>query len=196
MRRRIEPRRSGDFLPKPRFSVRWGGAARRLLTLGLAAGVAAGCGYTLVGMATNLPPHVQSIYVAPLTNETRRAEVEQVLSRAVVDEMVTRRRFEVVNAAEDADAILEGAVTQFMANPLTFDDLGRATEYQIVIHARVSFRDRVQDRILWESDRYVYRETYEVEDPQAEYFDREILAIEEASGGFARTLVMDVLEGF
>jgi outer membrane lipopolysaccharide assembly protein LptE/RlpB len=168
----------------------------RLAIVALASVQVLGCGYALVGRGTNLPAHVQRIYIAPMVNETRRSEVEQILSRAVVDELVTRRRFEIVNTSEAADAVLEGAVTQFTATPLTFDDQGRATEYQILIAARVAFRDRVEDRTLWESDRYVYRETYQVEDQEATYFDREILAIEVAAGGFARTLVIDVLEGF
>ena len=41
-----------------------------LLLLGLI-----GCGYALVGLSNNIPDHVRRIYIAPLENETARAEV-------------------------------------------------------------------------------------------------------------------------
>jgi hypothetical protein len=58
------------------------------------------------------------------------------------------------------------------------------------------FRDRAADQVLWQNDRYVYKESYEVEQDKQSYFDREKLAIQEAAGRFARTVVIDLLEGF
>ncbi|HVS02351.1 MAG TPA: LptE family protein [Thermoanaerobaculia bacterium] len=155
-----------------------------------------GCGYALVGRASSIPAGIERIYVDPLVNATRRSEVEQVLTRAIAEELVTRKRFVLVNAAEGADAVLSGEVLLFEATPLSFDDQGRATEYQITIQARMSFRDRQADEVLWANDRYVYTEAYPVDPSEETYFDREILAIEEAAGRFARTMVIDLLEGF
>lgn len=167
-----------------------------LVVLAITGALLGGCGYALVGRAANIPEHVQSIYFEPLENETRRSEVEQILTREISEELVTRKRFEIVNDRETADAVLSGAVTLFAATPLTFDDEGSATEYQITINARMVFRDRIEDEILWSNDRYVYKETYTVERAEETYFDREKLAIEEAAARFARTMVIDLLEGF
>jgi outer membrane lipopolysaccharide assembly protein LptE/RlpB len=155
-----------------------------------------GCGYALVGRGTNIPDHIQRIYLSPLENATRRSEVEQILTRALAEELVTRRRFTLVNESTQADAVLDGRVLLFDVSPTTFDEEGRSTEYQITITASMAFRDRAADQVLWQNDRYVYKESYEVEQDKQSYFDREKLAIEEAAGRFARTVVIDLLEGF
>jgi hypothetical protein len=97
----------------------------------------------------------------------------------------------------EANAEILGAVTGFGVTPVTFDQGGRATEYEIAITAQVTFK-RVgeQGAVLWKSDRYTFRENYPVDPSSAEYFDREDQAIELASKRFAETLVTNLLEGF
>ncbi len=172
----------------------WRGALRCLPLL--LAVLPLGCGYALVGRGTNIPDSIKKVYVAPLENATRRSEVEQILTRALADELVSRKRFTLVNEAGDADAVIDGKVVGFDTSPLTFDDQGRATEYQITITASMAFRDRAADKVLWQNDRYIYKESYQVDPSEQQYFDREKIAIEEAAGRFARTVVIDLLEGF
>ena len=172
------------------------GALQRAAALLLAVAPLTGCGYALVGRGTNIPESIQQVYLSPLENETRRSEVEQILTRALAEELVTRKRFTLVNEAAQADGVIDGAVVGFDATPLIFDEQGRATEYQITITARMRFVDRAADTVLWKNDRYVYQESYPVEPAEVDYFDREKLAIEEAAGKFARTVVIDLLEGF
>jgi outer membrane lipopolysaccharide assembly protein LptE/RlpB len=155
-----------------------------------------GCGYALVGKGTNIPDNIKKIYVAPLENGTRRSEVEQILTRALAEELVTRKRFTLVNDAAQSDAVLNGKVVGFDTSPLTFDDQGRATEYQITITASMVFRDRVADKVLWQNNSYSYKESYTVNPSEQQYFDRERIAINDAAGRFARTVVIDLLEGF
>ncbi|HEV8241728.1 MAG TPA: LptE family protein [Thermoanaerobaculia bacterium] len=169
--------------------------AARCLLLVLAA-LPLGCGYALVGRGSNIPDSIHSVYLSPLENATRRSEVEQILTRALAEELVTRKRFTLVNEASQANAVLAGKVVGFDTTPLTFDDQGRATEYQITITASMAFRDRAADKVLWQNDRYIYKESYQVDPSEQRYFDREKIAIEEAAGRFARTVVIDLLEGF
>lgn len=178
----------------PRFS---------LLFLGLVAAslVSWGCGYALVGRASNIPEDVRTVYVEPLENRTSRQQVEQILTQAILDEMVTRRRFEVVNSAEQADAILRGIVTSFEVRPVTFDAAGLADNFEIRIDADMRFErpprgGAVDPEVIWKNSRYRFREDYPLEQAGISYFDRETLAIEETSEAFAETLVTDILEGF
>lgn len=161
-----------------------------------AAALAAGCGYALVGRGSNLPADVKSVYLKPFDNQTARSQVEQILTRALADELVTRHRFSMVGDATQADAELSGAVQSFAVTPVTFDSQGRATEYEISIVAKVSFKRTGGDSILWSNDRYLFRENYPVEVSETGYFDRETLAIEQVAGKFAETMVSDLLEGF
>ena len=134
--------------------------------------------------------------MSPLENRTQRSQVDQILTRALSEELVTRRRFAIVDDAAGADAELRGAVRRFDLTPLNFDAEGRATEYQITIDVQVEFFDRVEEATIWSNDRYTYKESYPVDTSSANYFDQEQDAIEEAAEQFARNLVIDLLEGF
>ncbi len=170
--------------------------------LPLAAALLAGCGYTLVGQASNIPEDVRRVYVEPLTNGTQRAQVEQILTQAISDEMITRRRnFTVSSSPVDADAILRGTVVSFDVRPLTFDADGLANNFEISITADMRFErppkpGEDEGEVIWSSSRYFFREDYPLEDDGAAYFDRENLAIEETSVNFAESMVTDLLEGF
>ena len=172
---------------------------QRLLALSIVGSLcvgAFGCGYALVGRGSNIPEDVRNVYLEPFTNETPRVEVEQFLTQAIADELVTRQRFTIVTAAEDADAVLAGSVVGFRVTPLTFDADGRAEEYEISITARVAFTRQDTEVALWSNDRYLFKEAYELETSDENFFDRETLAIEESAGRFAETMVTDLLEGF
>lgn len=156
-----------------------------------------GCGYALVGRTSTLPEDVRNIYVEALENATRRSQLEQVLARAIADEFVVRRRFEVVSDRSQADGILSGKVTSFTVRPVTFAGGGRATEYEIVIGAQMAFvRADSSEEVLWKQDRYYFRELYEANVSEADFFSRQDVAIEEVAVKFAQTLVIDLLEGF
>lgn len=191
-----------SYDPRVPREPRWLG--RPLLgftALAVLAVLATGCGYSLAGKATNIPEDIQEIYVEPLENQTARSQVEQFLTEAIIDEMVTRS-FEVVGSLEGADAVLRGKVLEFSVTPVSFDPAdGLADNFQIQITADMVFqRPRTptgeEGEVVWKNSRYVFRQDYPLEDEGANYFDRETLAIEETSIRFAETMVTDLLEGF
>ncbi len=154
------------------------------------------CGYNLVGRGSTVPPDIHSVFLKALENKTQRQQVDQVLTQAVAKELVTRKRFTVVNEEAGADAEISGAVTGFSVIPVTLDQQGRATQYEISITAQVKFRRLKDDTVLWSNDRYNFRASYEVPVSNTAYFDRENLAIEEVAPQFAQTMLSDLLEGF
>ncbi|MDA8016853.1 MAG: LPS assembly lipoprotein LptE [Thermoanaerobaculia bacterium] len=174
---------------------------RRAL-IGALACLLAGCGYSLVGRgSSNLPEDVQAVFVEPLENETQRSQVEQILTQAMIDELVTRRRFEILNSADGADAILSGKVTDFTVRPVSFDSDGLANNFEILITADMKFErpprgGDTEPETIWANSRYLFRQDYPLEEDSVEYFDRENLAIEETAEDFAQTLVTDIFEGF
>jgi outer membrane lipopolysaccharide assembly protein LptE/RlpB len=160
------------------------------------AALASGCGYALVGRGSTLPPEVKSVYLKPLENLTPRAQVEQILTRALATELVTRRTFDVASSLEGADAELSGAVTSFVLTPVSFDAEGRATQYEISIVVNVQLKQIVPEKVLYKNDGYLFRASYEIQSSELGYQDRETPAIERTAEDFAETLVTDLLEGF
>ncbi len=161
----------------------------------------AGCGYTLVGTASNIPEDIRRVYLQPFENKTSRVELEQFLTQAIADELVTRPRFEIVASEAVADAVIRGTVTAFRVAPITFTTDGRAQEYEFTLVVDVSFRrvstdDEEEGETIWANDRYQFRESYEVQSPDSAFFDRENLAIEDSAERFADTMVTDLLEAF
>ena len=167
----------------------------RALALGALLLSLAGCGYALVGRGSNIPTDIKTVYLKPFENRTQRSQVEQFVTRAIADELVKRQRFAVTASATGADAEIAGAVVGYGATPVTFDQSGRATQYEISIVAQISFKKSGADKPLWSNDHYNFRETYPV-DASSGFINFEDTAIERASTRFAQTVVSDLLEGF
>ena len=161
-----------------------------------AALLVAGCGYALVGRGSTLPPEVKSVFLKPLENRTQRAQVDQILTRALTSELVNRKSFSVSASPEASDAEISGAVTSFTLTPVSFNDEGRATQYEVLIVVRVALKQRDPERVLYSNDGYLFRSSYEVQASELGFQDRETPAIERTAKDFAETLVTDLLEGF
>src|ERR1700721_3040958 len=78
--------------------------------LGLAGGLA-GCGYHTAGHATAIPDNIRTIAVPAFASRTQTFKIEQILTAAFIQELVTRTHYRVVNQpSEAADATLIGTV--------------------------------------------------------------------------------------
>jgi outer membrane lipopolysaccharide assembly protein LptE/RlpB len=174
--------------------VRFCAAREALLAfLVLAAG---GCGYSLVGKTSNLPPSIKVIRFETLANQTQRVGVEQRLSHEIVKELTSRGRFSVQARADGANAELSGAVTGFDLYAIAFNSQGVATEYQIRISAKVTLKTLPDDKVLWDNPGYTFRDNYTFSTTAANYVDRENEVIDKVSERFAASLVSTILEGF
>ena len=183
---------------------RWTAGPARVSTSALAVAVlllsalALGCGYTLVGTSSKLPPKLQKLYVAPFVNQTTRAELDQRLTEEVTQEWVRRGRFQLVSSAEQADAVMSGTILNAVVVPVQYDQEGRPTQYQLTVAADVQLVDRTGEKpvTIWRDPRFSRSSPYDVNVNATNYFDKEIQAIEQLSRDFARALVVTVLEGF
>jgi outer membrane lipopolysaccharide assembly protein LptE/RlpB len=157
-----------------------------------------GCGYHLVGTSTYLPDDVQSLHVELFANKTARADMDQRVAEALNLEWVRRGRFQLVDRAEDADIVLSGTMTRLMVIPVSFDESGRATEYQMTLLTEVRLSDVRGDEpvLLWENKAFSRRTSYAVNEDAVDYFDRQREAMNELSTEYSRALVSAVLEGF
>ncbi|MDH3284625.1 MAG: LPS assembly lipoprotein LptE [Acidobacteriota bacterium] len=160
---------------------------------------AAGCGYHLTGRAgssSSLPPDVKTIGIPALANETDRPETEQRITEALIDEFIRRGRYETVPGPAGADVVLEGTINSFRSEPVTFTERGRFDRVEVVITASMRLVRTSPEKVLWSQNHYTFRQQYDVPETPLTEFDREIIAIEEISRGFARSVVTSILEGF
>jgi outer membrane lipopolysaccharide assembly protein LptE/RlpB len=156
---------------------------------------AAACGYHLRGTGSSLPPGVRTMSIPVFRNLTTRYELDIKLTRAVINEMVTRGEVSVEADAGKADAVLEGEVASFTATPVAFTGQTRADRYTITVTARVVLRDRASQKALFSNPAFVYVEEYDV--PPGRDFDSvQAEAIDRVAEKFARSLVVAILEGF
>ena len=160
--------------------------------------VVPGCGYHLVGTSSTLPARLQKLYVAPLVNQTSRAELDQRLTEEISQEWLRRSRFQLVSVPEQADVVLTGTVSTAVTVPVQFDQQGRATQYQLTVTADVRLVDRTAEKpvTVWHDPRFSRSIAYDVNTIATNYFDKEIQATEDLARDFARGLVVSILEGF
>jgi outer membrane lipopolysaccharide assembly protein LptE/RlpB len=157
----------------------------------------ASCGYHTAGHVSTLPTNVQTIAIPAFTNNTQTYRIEQVLTGAVVKELITRTRYHVVNDADpSADATLRGTVVSTYTAPLTYDSqTGRAASVLVTVNMKVSLTDK-HGKVLYQNPLYVFREQYQVTRELSSFFEESSPALDRLSREFARTLVSNMLEGF
>jgi TolB-like protein len=169
---------------------------RRMALAALTVACAAGCGYKLAGTGTFLPKSIKTIAVAPFENRSARPEIEVRTTEAVARELSRRGGFKVVSDRTTADALIEGVVTDFRTTPVQFNSQGRATRLETAVVLRASLREVASGQLLWSQSNLVFRDQYDVQQTDVNYFDLETLALDELARGAAQALVNSITEGF
>jgi outer membrane lipopolysaccharide assembly protein LptE/RlpB len=170
---------------------------RRAIALGLAAALLTpACGYRLAGRNQLLPPSVRVIGVPPFENHTRRPEIEQRITEQVTATFIQRGGYRTTASERGADAVLRGEVTGYDVTPVSVGPDGRANRYEVVITASVELDTVPAGSVLFRSSHFVFKKQYDVEGNLVNFFDQEIVAIEQIARDFAQSVVTSILEGF
>ena len=159
----------------------------------LAAVALGGCGYSF---RTSLPPGIQSIHVPVLENRTQEPGIEDFITQALTQAVVQSGRVRIARNAQDADAVLEGAVVEYRLNALSFDRSANVTSYRLIIGLSLVFKDLKQNQILWKQDRIEERADFLVAGQVTQTLAREELAVQRAAVDVARAIVSFAFEGF
>jgi len=166
--------------------------------LGLAA--LASCGYALVGRGTVVDPGIKRIGVPLFRDATAKPGLDQKITQKVIEELLKRGRFDVVQDRVGVDAVVEGELVRFEAAPVGFSDAGgartQASRYAITVTARVRYAKTGQDEPIWANESFTFRDEYDVSGDQSAFFDQQDQAIDRLATSFARSLVSAMLEAF
>lgn len=155
------------------------------------------CGYHLSGKGSFLPSYIKKIAIPTFKNNTPRYQLDQRLTRAVIDVLIKRGKYQILSNENEGDALLQVDINSFNYIPVQFTQQGRANRYEIIIVAKVAFKDKVQNKTIFENPAFTFRSQYDIpEGADITYFDKETIAIEDISKNFAETLVSAILEAF
>jgi outer membrane lipopolysaccharide assembly protein LptE/RlpB len=156
----------------------------------------AGCGYHLSGNADLLPKSIKTIAVPTFGNVTIRYKLADRLARDITREFIERTRYNVVADPAKADAVLTGAVINFVSYPTTFDPVSsRASGVQVIVMLQLQLKDNT-GKIWFNRPNMEVRDRYEISvDPKA-YLDESGPAADRVARDVARTIVSAVLENF
>lgn len=156
-----------------------------------------GCGYRVAGKADLLPKRIRTIAVPAFGNVTTRYNLAERLPADITREFIERTRYRIVANPDEADAILSGAVVNFMSYPTVFDpESFRATGVQAIVVLQISLTDRETGAVLFARPGMEIRERYEISVDSRQYFDESSAALQRLSRDVARSVVSAVLENF
>lgn len=158
-----------------------------------------GCGYALVGRGTVVDPTIKRIGVPLFRDASGKAGLDQRITQKVVEELLKRGRFDVVQDRVGVDALVDGEILRYDASPVGFSGAvggsTQASRYAITVTARIRYAKVGATEPIWSSESFSFRDEYDVGDA-ASFFDREDQAVERLAIAFARSLVAAMLEAF
>lgn len=149
--------------------------------------VVSGCGYHLPGGGTSLPADIRTLCIEPFANKTTEPFIETQLTNEVRDQFSRRQTMEVVSASENADALLNAAVTSYRSNSIAYNKNDDITEYRVTMIVDAKLVRRIDDEVLWQGA-VQWQEEFYASDDRAEQDYRE----SEAQQTLTRRLAQEV----
>lgn len=158
---------------------------------------ATGCGYHVSGKGETLPKTMHTIAVPAFGNITVRYKLTDRLPEAIAQEFISRTRYQVVNDTQQADAILNGTVINFVAYPIIFDQAtGRATALQVNVTLNITLTERATGKVLYSRPYFEMKQRYEISIDPEKYFEESDTALDRLCHDTARQVVSAILEAF
>jgi hypothetical protein len=160
------------------------------------------CGYALVGRGTATDPSIKRIGVPTFKDTTAKPALDQKITQKVIEELLKRGHFDVVQTATGVDAVVEGELVSYSVVPVGFSEEGtganktQASRYAISLTARVKYSKVGAEEPIWTTDSFQFRDEYDIGSDPATFFDREDQALDRLATSFARNLVAAMLEAF
>lgn len=158
--------------------------ARALLLLLLALPVG-GCGYTVRG---TLPAHINTISVPIFRNRTQEPAIESLITRAVVEAFSTNGRLRVVGSGQ-ADAVLDGEITDYRIGSIAFDRDENVRLYRLVVTVNLRLRDMRRNTVLFQQDGVREQADFRVQNAVSQTISREETALRVAATDIGRAIV-------
>jgi outer membrane lipopolysaccharide assembly protein LptE/RlpB len=152
------------------------------------------CGYHVSGHSDLLPKTIHTIAIPAFNNSTTRYKLTDRLPEALSREFIARTRYKIVSDPNQADVVLRGTVTNYLAGATIV--VQNATAVDIHVYLQVSLVERATGKVLFSRPAMEVRERYEVSVDPSQYFEESDAALDRVSRAVAQQLVTSILENF
>lgn len=147
---------------------------------------------------SGLPKHIKTVAVPVFQFESRglRYRVESRFTEAVTREIIRRGRgLKVQGKPEGADAVIEGNIRDFNFTGVLLDREGRARVYEVTIVGAVTIRDLKENKIIFDNQNFIFRDSFEFSEDPRSFFNEEDPAVERMARAFAESVVSTIVNG-
>ncbi len=147
---------------------------------------------------SGLPKHIKTVSVPAFQFEPRglRYRVESRFTDAVTREIIRRGNgLKVQGSRTGADAVLEGTIRDFGFSGVLLDSEGRARVYEVTIVTAVTIRDLKENKILYDNQNFIFRDSFEFSSDPRSFFNEEDPAVERMARAFAESAVSAFING-
>lgn len=151
------------------------------------------CGYRLAGRTINTSAGIQSLAVPTLVNKTTLQEVEQLLTRALIEQVSERTTLRVSSQENGTDAVLHGEITAFSAAPVIFGAESFASTFLVTIQVSVRITKDGGKKILFENPNYIFRDQYVIHSDVKQFFSEQNPALQRIARDFAASIITTFL---
>ena len=148
--------------------------------------------------SSGLPKNIRTVAVPAFTFEAKglRYKVESRFTEAVTREIIRRGNgLKVQGTRNGADAVVEGVMRDFTFAGVLLDREGRARVYEVTIVGAVTIRDLKSDKILYDNQSFVFRDSFEFTDDPRSFFNEEDPAVERMARAFGESVVSAIING-
>ncbi|MFN0139910.1 MAG: LPS assembly lipoprotein LptE [Pyrinomonadaceae bacterium] len=147
---------------------------------------------------SGLPSHIKTVAVPAFQFEAKglRYKVESRFTDAVTREIIRRGNgLKVQGSRTGADAVLEGTIRDFNFTGVLLDSEGRARVYEVTIVTAVTIRDLRENKILYDNQNFIFRDSFEFTSDPRSFFNEEDPAVERMARAFAEAAVSAFVNG-
>jgi outer membrane lipopolysaccharide assembly protein LptE/RlpB len=157
----------------------------------------AACGYHTAGHADLMPKTIKTVCIPSFRNASSRYKLTDHLPEAISREFIARTRYSIVSDCDTADAVLRGAVLNYLANQTVVPvSTGRATAADIHVILTVSFTERATGKVLYSNANFSVNERYEISTDPIAYFEESDAALNRVAVQVSRQVVSAILNKF
>ncbi len=147
---------------------------------------------------SGLPRHIRTVAVPAFQAEAKglRYRVESRFTEAVSREIIRRGNgLKVQGSLKGADAVIEGTIRDFTFTGVLLDREGRARVYEVTIVSAVTIRDLKEEKIIYDNQNFVFRDSFEFSEDPRSFFNEEDPAVDRIARAFAEAAVSAFVNG-